>query len=194
LTHDVKNPPVYVEVEIRAPLEMVWARTHEPDQHARWDLRFSQLEYLPRAREDEPQRLLYTTRIGFGLKVRGEGAFIGTKDAGDGSRTTALRFWCSDRRSLIRSGSGYWRYIPTERGVTFLTRYDYETRFGHAGAFVDRLVFRPLLGWATAWSFDRLRLWLEQGIQPDVARRRLLPRAGRCRRNRRQQASATSAA
>ena len=24
----------------------------------------------------------------------------------------------------------------------------------------------PLMGWATAWSFDRLRLWLEEGIDP----------------------------
>ena len=22
------------------------------------------------------------------------------------------------------------------------------------------------MGWATAWSFDRLRLWLEEGIDP----------------------------
>ena len=25
-------------------------------------------------------------------------------------------------------------------------------------------MFRPLMGWATAWSFDRLRLWIENGI------------------------------
>ncbi|WP_147944595.1 hypothetical protein [Microbispora sp. CSR-4] len=29
------------------------------------------------------------------------------------------------------------------------------------------LVFRPLIGWATAWSFDRLRLWLETGQTPE---------------------------
>jgi polyketide cyclase/dehydrase/lipid transport protein len=185
LTHDVKSPPVYVEVDIRAPLETVWERTHQPDSHARWDLRFSRLEYLPPAGGRDLQRLLYTTRIGFGLKIRGEGAFVGSKDAVDGSRTTGLRFWCSDRRSLIRSGSGYWRYIPNEGGTTFLTRFDYETRFGRGGALFDRLLVRPLLRWATAWSFDRLRLWLEQGIQPEVARRHLLPRARRCRRTHR---------
>ncbi|WP_200908346.1 hypothetical protein [Frigoribacterium sp. RIT-PI-h] len=26
---------------------------------------------------------------------------------------------------------------------------------------------RPLLGWATAFSFDRLRLWLETGREPE---------------------------
>jgi hypothetical protein len=31
---------------------------------------------------------------------------------------------------------------------------------------LDAAVFRPLLGWATAWSFDRLRLHLERGIAP----------------------------
>jgi hypothetical protein len=29
-----------------------------------------------------------------------------------------------------------------------------------------------LLGWATAWSFDRLRLWVEKGILPEVSRDR----------------------
>jgi hypothetical protein len=30
------------------------------------------------------------------------------------------------------------------------------------------------MGWATAWSFDRLRLWLEHGITPERARRNWL--------------------
>jgi hypothetical protein len=32
-------------------------------------------------------------------------------------------------------------------------------------------VFRPLPGWATAWSFDRLRRWLEHGLEPEAALR-----------------------
>ena len=180
----MKVPPVYVEIAIRAPFQALWERTQQADEHARWDLRFSRIEYLPRASEHEPQRFRYTTRIGFGVKIRGEGTFfVRPGDAVDGSRTTALRFWSNDRRSLVRSGSGYWRYVPNERGVTFLTRFDYETRFGRAGALVDRLLFRPFVGWATAWSFDRLRLWLEDGVSPEASRRRLLPRAGRCRRS-----------
>jgi hypothetical protein len=42
------------------------------------------------------------------------------------------------------------------------------TRFGPLGQAVDALVFRPLIGWATAWSFDRLRLWIERGLDPAV--------------------------
>jgi uncharacterized membrane protein YphA (DoxX/SURF4 family) len=41
-------------------------------------------------------------------------------------------------------------------------------------ALFDRLVFRPLMGWATAWSFDRLRLWLEEGLDPIRAARQAL--------------------
>lgn len=33
------------------------------------------------------------------------------------------------------------------------------------------MVFRPLIGWATAWSFDRLRLWLESKTDPSQAAR-----------------------
>ena len=174
--------PIYVEILIRAPLEELWTRTQRPDLHQRWDLRFSRIEYLPRPDEAAPQRFLYATRIGLGLEVRGEGESIGEKDSSDGSRTSALRFWSNDGRALIREGSGYWRYVPTAEGVRFITSYDYEARFGRLGRLVD-LAFRPLLGWATAWSFDRLRLWLEEEIPPERSLRRLLPRARRCSRS-----------
>jgi hypothetical protein len=36
---------------------------------------------------------------------------------------------------------------------------------------LDRFLFRPLIGWATAWSFDRLRLWIERGVPPAVSMR-----------------------
>jgi hypothetical protein len=70
---------------------------------------------------------------------------------------------------LIKEGSGYWRYVPTRDGTRFLTWYDYRTRFGAAGGVIDRILFRPLIGWATAWSFDRLRLWIERGITPQAS-------------------------
>ena len=172
--------PIYVEILIRAPMERLWAATQDPALHERWDLRFTRIEYLPRA-DGEPQQFLYATRIGGGLEIRGKGSSVGEKTAADGARTSALRFWSDDPRSLIRTGSGYWRYVPTADGVRFITGYDYETRFGALGRALDT-VFRPVLGWATAWSFDRLRLWVERGIDPADARRRLLPRAGRCSR------------
>ncbi|MDX6475213.1 MAG: hypothetical protein QOH95_724 [Gaiellaceae bacterium] len=174
--------PIYVEALVRAPLEEVWRVTQLPGLHQRWDLRFSRIDYLPRA-EGEPQRFLYATRLGLGLELHGEGESVGDKDAPDGSRTSALTFGSADPRSLIRQGSGYWRYVPTADGTRFITRYDYETRFGTPGRLLDRFLFRPLLGWATAWSFDRLRLWLEDGVTPEASLRRLLPRADRCRRS-----------
>jgi uncharacterized membrane protein YphA (DoxX/SURF4 family) len=83
-----------------------------------------------------------------------------------------LKFWSDDPKSLIREGGGYWRYVPTDDGLRFLTGYDYRVRFGALGRLLDRLAFRPLLGWATAWSFDRLRLWIERGIDPAVSLQR----------------------
>src|SRR5215210_2140700 len=172
---------IYVEIRVRAPLEELWRLTQTPALHERWDLRFTRIEYLPRTDESAPQRFLYATRIGFGLGVRGEGESVGTRDASDGSRTSALRFWSDDRKSLIREGSGYWRYIPTDDGLRFLTWYDYRTRFGAPGRALDRAIFRPLMGWATAWSFDRLRLWLERGVDPTFSMQRSLIHAvARC--------------
>jgi hypothetical protein len=165
---------IYVEILIRAPMDALWTHTQTPALHERWDLRFSRIEYLPRAHDAEPQRFRYTTRIGFGLEVSGEGETVGEKDLADGSRSSALKFSSGESLSIIREGAGYWKYIPTADGIRFLTWYDYRTRFGCAGALFDRLVFRPLIGWATAWSFDRLRLWLEQRVDPAQAMRQTL--------------------
>jgi uncharacterized membrane protein YphA (DoxX/SURF4 family) len=150
-------------------MEALWAATQEPDQHQRWDLRFGTISYLPQV-TGEPQLFTYATTVAPGVVIAGTGESLGDRDRADGSRWSGLRFWADDKRSIIEAGAGYWRYVPTEDGIRFLTRYDYRTRWGRVGETVDRRVFRPLFGWATAWSFDRLRLWLEQGVPPERSR------------------------
>jgi hypothetical protein len=150
-------------------MDALWAATQEPGQHQRWDLRFGTIEYRPLV-AGEPQRFTYATGVAPGVVIAGTGESLGDRDRPDGSRWSGLRFWADDKRSLIEAGAGYWRYVPTEDGIRFLTRYDYRTRWGRLGEAVDRGVFRPLFGWATAWSFDRLRLWLEQGVPPERSR------------------------
>src|SRR5437867_11316362 len=120
--------PVYVEITIDAPLEAVWNATQDPAVHQTWDLRFSRIEYLPRATPDAPQLFRYSTRLGFGLRVEGRGESVGTLEK-NGERSSALRFWSDDPKSLIREGSGYWKYLPSGASTVFLTRYDYTTRF-----------------------------------------------------------------
>jgi hypothetical protein len=165
---------IYIEILIRGTLDELWARTQDPAMHQQWDLRFTSIDYLPQSNPAQPQRFLYATRIGFGLCIRGAGETVGSNIGPGGARTSALKFWSDDRKSLIQAGSGYWKYIPGAGGVRFLTRYDYRTRFGIAGYLFDRAIFRPLIGWATAWSFDRLRIWIEHGISPAASLRRSL--------------------
>lgn len=162
---------IYVEILIRGGIDDLWGKTQEPKLHQRWDLRFSEIDYLPR-QPGEAQRFLYTTRIGAGLRIEGAGESTGERDDPGGQRTSALRFWSDDPKSLIEMGSGYWKYILGSDGIRFITWYDYRTRFGIIGRIVDKIFFRPLLGWATAWSFDRLRLWIEKDILPEVSRDR----------------------
>ena len=124
---------IYVEILVRAPMESLWDRTQTPSLHERWDLRFSRIEYLPKSHPGEPQRFRYATRIGFGLGVSGEGETVGNRGLLDGSCTSALTFGSDDGLSIIREGSGYWKYIPTGEGIRFVTWYDYRTRFGVPG-------------------------------------------------------------
>ncbi|GHC46586.1 hypothetical protein [Streptomyces flavofungini] len=162
-------PSLYVEALIRADLDELWERTQEPGLHQRWDLRFTEIDYLPGTpgAPGAPRRFRYATRVLPFLTIAGTGVSAGEKRRPDGTRTSALRFASPHPLSLLAEGSGYWRYVPTGDGVRFLTGYDYRPRWGRLGALADRAVLRPLMGWATAWSFDRLRLWLERGITPE---------------------------
>ncbi|GGQ72558.1 hypothetical protein [Couchioplanes azureus] len=158
---------IYVETVIDAPLAAIWQATQDPAVHCRWDARFGRIEPVPGT---TPAQFRYATAILPGLEIDGFGIHAGQRDRPDGTRTSALRFGSADRRSLIAAGRGYWRYLPGPHGVRFLTGYTYTPRWGLLGRMIDA-VFRPLFGWATAWSFDRLRLWLERGIPPERALR-----------------------
>lgn len=150
-------------------MEELWEKTQEPKLHQRWDLRFSEIDYQHRD-PGEAQKFTYVTQIGAGVRIEGSGESTGEHDDSNGQRSSALKFWSDDPKSLIAIGSGYWKYIPTSEGIRFITWYDYRTRFGILGGFADKLLFRPLMGWATAWSFDRLRIWIEKGIIPEASR------------------------
>ena len=151
-------------------MEDLWRLTQEPSQHARWDMRFSDIAYLPRE-GGEAQRFRYTRSVLPGVVVEGWGETRGERREEEDSAASALAFGSGQRRSLIERGSGYWRYEREGDTIRFLTRYDYETRWGAPGRLLDRLALRPLIGWATAWSFDRLRMWVEEDVAPERSRR-----------------------
>lgn len=171
----MRSSAIYVEARIRAPLERLWAATQDPALHSRWDVRFTSITYTEPEQDDgRPRSYRYALRVLPGLVVAGTGVSAGERQRPDGTRTSALRYSSPHPLSLIREGSGWWRYVPQPDGsVRFLTGYDYRPGWGPLGPPVDR-VFRPLLGWATAWSFDRLRGWLDDGVDPALALRRAL--------------------
>ncbi|MFM9920538.1 SRPBCC family protein [Lacisediminihabitans sp. H27-G8] len=179
------NDPIYVEIEVRSPIDRVWLLTQDPVQHSRWDLRFSSI--TPTAgRADGGYQFRYERRLPLHTII-GTGISLGERGGPDGTRTSALRFATDDRLSPLAGGRGYWRYRPTPDGVTFITGYDYTPGWGST---LDRLVLRPFIGWMTAWSFDRLRIWAETDVPPEawplasvvMFWRPDRPRASRCRR------------
>lgn len=144
----------------------LWEATQAPHLHEQWDLRFSSITYLPKE-ENKPQEFSYKTKIAPGLQVEGWGKSVGSFHAEDGSRTSSLHFGTDQAISIIREGRGYWKYIPTnESRITFLTEYNYEASFGRLGKIFDWIIFRPLIGWGTALSFDVLKRWLEKDESP----------------------------
>ena len=168
----VGRKPIYVETFIRAPFDKLWELSQDPEQHPRWDLRFSRI--MPVSTGDDG---LTHFRYEFGLPfhtIMGTGVSLGDRFRADGQATSVLKFSTGDPLSPIGPGSGYWRYIPTDRGIRFITGYTYHPGMGMAGRLLDRRFIRPALGWATALSFDRLRLWAESGQDPTTARTKWL--------------------
>lgn len=144
---------IHVSAAIRADVATLWAYTQDTPRHERWDVRFG------RIRPTDGGAFTYR-RFG----VVGTGTHRGDRDLPDGGATSALSFACANPLSPIESGAGFWRYRPDGDGTRFETGYDYVPRY----RAVDR-AFRPLMAWGTAWSFDRLRLWVERGLTPEVA-------------------------
>ncbi|WP_103350096.1 hypothetical protein [Amycolatopsis sp. CA-128772] len=165
---------LYVETVIRTDLETLWQHTQDPALHTRWDLRFADIT-------PAGDHFRYTSRF-LGVTVTGIGITAASRDWPDGSRTSVLRFASADPLSLISAGAGFWRYTPVPGGVRFVTGFDYGTRWGRFGRPADR-VFRPVFGRLTAWSFDRLRIWLETGVAPED-QPLTAPSAARCGRTR----------
>ena len=163
--------PIYVEIQIDSTIDNVWRYTQQPDLHEQWDLRFSSISYNPKLHEDDPQTFTYCTKVLPGIVVSGWGESKGTHEKESGVKTSSLHFGTPQLISPIKEGRGYWQYIPSAEGVTFLTQYDYDVRFGKIGQLID-LAFRPLIGWATALSFDVLARWLETGETPVTQYRR----------------------
>lgn len=147
----------------------MWTKTQEPSLHREWDLRFSEISYLPKSNPTDPQKFLYATKIGFGIKVNGIGESLATKTKDNGESTSVLKFSSNGNISIIKQGSGYWKYVPETGGIRFFTGYNYETHWGLFGKLIDMFIFRPLMIWATAWSFDCLKNWIEKDVHPKQA-------------------------
>ncbi|HHT7139820.1 DoxX-like family protein [Bacillus cereus] len=165
--------PIYVSAEMNTTMEKLWEYTQAPHIHTEWDARFTEISYLEK-QEGEPQKFLYKTKIGFGFEIAEEGESIGEIRKETGERISSLKFWTDNTLSLIQIGRGYWKYTPCKEHIHFETQYDYDTRYGRIGNVIDFYMFRPLLGWATAWSFDALKLWLEKGLHPRLLIRRTM--------------------
>jgi len=167
----MKKKPIYVEVDILAPIEEAWTYTQNPKLHEQWDLRFTSITYIEKKSVEEPQRFTYETKVMPGVVVRGWGESRGEHQKKDGTKTSSLHFGTPQKISPIAEGRGYWQYIPHDKGLTFLTQYDYDVRYGKLGKLLDAM-FRPIMGWATALSFDVLKRWLEKGENPASQYRR----------------------
>ncbi|MER5867613.1 hypothetical protein [Kitasatospora sp. NPDC002040] len=180
--------PLYVEVTIDAPLDRIWELTQSPHLHQRWDARFSRIAYgdveadaNANAGDNDSHGTTGAVRFhyrlgvgpvgGRGPALTGNGITTAERRRADGARISALRFASDSRWSPLQEGTGYWRYVPEAGQVRFLTGYDYRTWPGRSAGRLDRYVIRPWVGWLTAWSFDRLRLWAELGITPERSRR-----------------------
>ena len=55
---------LFVDIHIRTSMERLWDLTQTPELHQRWDLRFTEIRYLPRPDPQEPQRFLYAKPAG----------------------------------------------------------------------------------------------------------------------------------
>jgi hypothetical protein len=162
----MKSKPLFVETLIEDPKGVLFSYTQNPKKHQLWDLRFSTIDYQPKCIDSDFQFFKYTTKLGFGLEVSGEGRSNVHESNKTGQQLSVLRFWSNSPLALIRKGGGYWRYQREGEKIRFSTRYSYKTRWGLVGRIFDKLIFKPLMHRTTALSFDSLKRFIELKIPP----------------------------
>ncbi len=104
----MSRKPIYVEIDIQAPIEKAWDYTQNPQLHEQWDLRFTSITYISKKAPEEPQRFTYETKLIPGLQVSGWGGESkgGEHHKEDGTRTSSLHFGTPQKRSPIAEGKG----------------------------------------------------------------------------------------
>jgi uncharacterized protein YndB with AHSA1/START domain len=156
---------IVTEAILHAEPQRIWDHTVQPEAHVRWDLRFDVIRFDGQPDGPDERRLEYITRVVPGFTIHGFGSYKDTEHL----KVSAFRFDSDDWRSLMHTGKGVWSYLPRPDGSTlFRSVYDYETRFGAPGLYLDRWVFRPMLSLATEYSFETLRLWVDGGQDPSL--------------------------
>src|SRR5581483_6495186 len=77
---DWPSVSIYVETRIHGQMADLWEKTQDPQLHQCWDARFSLIKPLARTNELQPQTFQYSTRIGFGISIAGEGETVCLRD------------------------------------------------------------------------------------------------------------------
>jgi hypothetical protein len=142
-----------LELEIDAPVALVWSLTQDAARRPEWDYRITRVELLSAAAPDK------------GVKLRSEGSFTGM-----GSFHTDLEHVVFEpgKRSAVKllggrglpfvSGGGSWRYeqLAGDR-CRFRTTLQMHTRRTWYSAAADRLLLEPFLRWMTRRSLRQLK-------------------------------------
>jgi hypothetical protein len=59
----MKTRPLYIETKIKCDLDTLWTNTQDPSIHEQWDLRFSEISYLPKDESTDPQKFLISVPL-----------------------------------------------------------------------------------------------------------------------------------
>ncbi|MFB8734871.1 hypothetical protein ACEQPO_16140 [Bacillus sp. SL00103] len=59
----------------------------------------------------------------------------------------------------------------TSDHIVFQTQFDYKTKEGKGWTWADKILFRPMIGFMTAFSFGALKTWLGKGNASPVITR-----------------------
>ena len=153
------------------PSIALWTATQQPEHHQRWDVRFGRITYLDHV-DGEAQQFTYATTVAPGVTIAGTGEV--TRGPITSGRNPMVGAQVLGRRPPFHHqvGRRLLAIHPDRRRCPVPHPIRLPTAVGPVRRRIDKAMFRPLFGWATAWSFDRLRLWLEDDIPPEQSRDR----------------------
>jgi hypothetical protein len=145
------------EIQIAAPLAVVWSYLQDFDRRGEWDVRVRASELVAPGKPEPGSLARYHLRAVPGMTLTLTARYTSLVL----HQHSAIVFEDLPWWQMIESAAGCWRFTATPEGTLFQSTFRYRLKLGRLGEWLDARLFRRQLRRETDESLANLKRRLE---------------------------------